>query len=204
MTTTHAQIDPLVAEARTKLDDAADLEATRQWYREYLGDHGAVSGLTRLIGTLPREERAAFGQAVNTAKAALGELLAVKQSALETVALNARIAEETLDVTMPGRPVARGFLHPTTRIVREICEVFNKMGFQTVEGPEVEFAKYNFDMLNIPADHPARDVWDTFIVDTQGRSGDRAAHTYIADAGAHDARSATARARSSARAMLPL
>jgi len=170
VTATHAQIDPLIAEARAKLDTAADLEATRQWYRDYLGDHGTVSGLTRMIGTLPREERAAFGQAVNAAKAALGELLAVKQSALETVALDARIAAETLDVTMPGRPVARGFLHPTTRIVREICEVFNKLGFQTVEGPEVEFAKYNFDMLNIPADHPARDVWDTFIVDTRGEA----------------------------------
>ncbi len=170
MTATHMQIDALIAEARAALDEATDLEATRQWYRDYLGDRGTVSGLTRLIGTLPREERKTFGEAVNAAKTALGDLLAVKQSALEATALDARILAEALDVTLPGRPVERGFLHPVTRIVREICEVFNKMGFQTVEGPEVEFAKYNFDMLNIPADHPARDVWDTFSVDTQGQA----------------------------------
>lgn len=170
MTATFTQIDELVAEARANLDAADDLEATRRWYREFLGDKGSVSGLTRLIGGLAREERAAFGQAVNAAKSGLAELLAAKQATLEARELDIRIAGESLDVTLPGRPAERGYLHPVTRIVREICDIFGKMGFQTVEGPEVEYAKYNFDMLNIPADHPARDVWDTFHVDTQGQA----------------------------------
>ncbi len=168
MTATFTEIDALVAEARGRLDGAEDLDATRQWYRDYLGDKGSVSGLTRRIGALAREERGTFGQAVNAAKTGLAELLAAKQSALESRELDARIASESIDVTLPGRPVERGSLHPVTRIIREICDIFGTMGFQTVEGPEVEFAKYNFDMLNIPADHPARDVWDTFHVDTGG------------------------------------
>ncbi len=166
--TAQQGIDDLRAEAVRALEAAGEMEATRQWYREYLGDKGSVSLLTRQIGTLPREERKAFGEAVNAAKTELAALLAEKQERLDTAALNDRILAEALDVTLPGRPVERGFLHPTTRIVREVCDIFGKMGFQTVEGPEVEYAKYNFDMLNIPADHPARDVWDTFHVDSGG------------------------------------
>jgi phenylalanyl-tRNA synthetase alpha chain len=153
-------------QARADLAAATDLEATREWYRKYLGDNGSVSGLTKRIGTLPPEQRRAFGIAVNALKNELAAALAERQSALEAAALDARIAAEAIDVTLPGRLVERGFLHPTTRIIREACDIFGKMGFQTVEGPEVEYAKYNFDMLNIPADHPARDVWDTFHVES--------------------------------------
>ena len=164
MSTTQQTVRERGEEARAALAAATDLDATREWYRAYLGDNGAVSGLTKQIGALPPDQRRAFGIAVNALKDELAAALAARQSALEAAALQSRIASEALDVTLPGRPVERGFLHPTTRIIREICDIFGKMGFQTVEGPEVEYAKYNFDMLNIPADHPARDVWDTFHV----------------------------------------
>ncbi len=164
MTATEPTMIELRQRALARLDAATDIEATRAWYREYLGDHGAVTALTKRIAGLPPEQRRAFGIAVNGLKTELGALLAERQAILEASALEARIETEAIDVTLPGRPVRRGFLHPTTRIIREICDIFGKMGFQTVEGPEVEYAKYNFDMLNIPADHPARDVWDTFHV----------------------------------------
>jgi phenylalanyl-tRNA synthetase alpha chain len=166
MSDEHPTVRALGEQARADLAKATDLEATRAWYREYLGDNGSVSGLTKQIGTLPPDQRRAFGIAVNALKNELAAALAERQSALEAAALDTRIASEAIDVTLPGRPVERGFLHPTTRIIRECCEIFGKMGFQTVEGPEVEYAKYNFDMLNIPADHPARDVWDTFHIES--------------------------------------
>lgn len=166
MTTTYPTVIALRADALHRLDAANDLEATRDWYREFLGDTGTVSALTKQIATLPQADRRAFGIAVNALKSELSAALAERQSALEATALETRIASEAIDVTLPGRPVTRGFLHPTTRILREISEIFGRMGFQTVEGPEVEYAKYNFDMLNIPADHPARDVWDTFHVES--------------------------------------
>ncbi|MGI8688177.1 MAG: phenylalanine--tRNA ligase subunit alpha, partial [Thermomicrobiales bacterium] len=143
--------------ALARLDAATAVEETRAWYRDYLGDHGAVTALTKRIAGLPPEQRRAFGIAVNALKTELSGALAARQAVLEASALETRIESEAIDVTLPGRPVQRGFLHPTTRIIREICDIFGKMGFQTVEGPEVEYAKYNFDMLNIPADHPARD-----------------------------------------------
>jgi phenylalanyl-tRNA synthetase alpha chain len=166
MSVTHPTVLALGEQARAELANATDLDATREWYRLYLGDNGSVSGLTKQIGTLPTDQRRAFGIAVNALKNELAAALAERQTALEATALDARIASEAIDVTLPGRPVERGFLHPTTRIIRECCEIFGKMGFQTVEGPEVEYAKYNFDMLNIPADHPARDVWDTFHIES--------------------------------------
>lgn len=166
MSVTHPTVLALGEEARANLAKATDLDATREWYRQYLGDNGSVSGLTKQIGTLPPDQRRVFGIAVNALKNELAAALAERQSALESAALDERIASEAIDVTLPGRPVERGFLHPTTRIIRECCEIFGKMGFQTVEGPEVEYAKYNFDMLNIPADHPARDVWDTFHIES--------------------------------------
>jgi phenylalanyl-tRNA synthetase alpha chain len=164
MTATEPTIIELRGEALARLDTAHDVAATREWYREYLGDQGTVTALFKRIPTLPQEQRRAFGIAVNALKAELAAALEERQTALSSVALESRIEAEAIDVTLPGRPVQRGFLHPTTRIIREICDIFGKMGFQTVEGPEVEYAKYNFDMLNIPADHPARDVWDTFHV----------------------------------------
>lgn len=164
MTATDPTISNLRSDALARLNSASDLQATRNWYREFLGDQGAVTELFKQIPMHPPEQRRAFGIAVNSLKAELTDALALRQSVLETAALESRIGAEVIDVTLPGRPVRRGFLHPTTRIIREICDIFGKMGFQTVEGPEVEYAKYNFDMLNIPADHPARDVWDTFHI----------------------------------------
>ena len=174
--TDDTTIPSLRADALAQLEATRDLNATRAWYRAFLGDNGTVSGLTKRIATLPPEQRRAFGTAVNTLKTELAAALGERQAALEAAALAQRIETEAIDVTLPGRPVQRGFLHPTTRIVREICDVFGKMGFQTVEGPEVEYAKYNFDMLNIPADHPARDVWDTFHV--EGEEGEIVLRTH--------------------------
>jgi phenylalanyl-tRNA synthetase alpha chain len=125
------------------------------------------------VATLGLEERRAVGAAANQVKALLEEGLAAAEEAIKEVALQAMTEQGRLDVTLPGRPVPLGRLHPSTQILREICSAFASMGFQIVEGPEVEWDHYNFEMLNIPKDHPARDMWDTLWIDHVDEQGEQ-------------------------------
>ena len=205
MSVAHPTVLALGEQARADLATATDLEATREWYRQYLGDNGSVSGLTKQIGTLPPDQRRAFGIAVNALKNELAAALAERQTALETTALDARIASEAIDVTLPGRPVQRGTLHPTTLMIREFCEIFGLMGFQTVEGPEVEDANYNFDYAEHPGGSPrARHLGHLPRRTSPTDARDRPADAHLADAGADDAVAAAAGARRRAGALLPL
>jgi phenylalanyl-tRNA synthetase alpha chain len=152
------------------IDAPKDLEG---WRISYLGKKGSLTQILRGLQTLPLAERKTVGAAANRLKALLENSLAEKQQKLREAALATAAKVERLDVTLPGRAVPLGRLHPTSQTIREVCDVFASMGFQVVEGPEVEWDYYNFEALNIPKDHPARDMWDTFWMDYQTTGGER-------------------------------
>lgn len=158
------QLEQIREQALAALEDIGSTEQMEAWERDWLGRGGALTQALRGLGALPAEERPAAGRLANEVKERLTAAATERAGALAAAALAARLATEAVDVTLPGRPVQPGALHPVTAMIREICDVFALMGFQRVEGPEVELGRYNFDMLNIPADHPARDVWDTFFI----------------------------------------
>jgi phenylalanyl-tRNA synthetase alpha chain len=166
-------LQALKAQALAELQGVADAPGLEVWRVAYLGRReGRLTQALRAVAALPAEERRIGGTLANDIKTLLTSRLAEKEAALKEAQL-ARAAEEgRLDVTLPGHPLALGRLHPTTQILRQICQAFVSMGFQVVEGPEVEWERYNFEMLNIPEGHPARDMWDTLwvdYVDPQGR-----------------------------------
>jgi len=131
---------------------------------QYLGKKGELTSQLKQIGSLPPEERPKFGDLVNQIKQELAELLNNKKSALELEALAASIAAEKIDVTLPGRGIGTGGLHPVTRTLQRIEDIFIAMGFGVATGPEIEDDFHNFEALNIPAEHPARAMHDTFYI----------------------------------------
>ena len=141
-------------------DDAA-LEAARV---KYLGKKGELTGVLRMMGKLTPEERPVMGQLANEVRATIEEAIAEKKTVLAEKMLEAKLAAEKLDVTMPGRVQKIGHRHPLTLVMRDLEDIFIGMGFSIVEGPEVEYDYYNFQALNIPEDHPARDTQDTFYI----------------------------------------
>ena len=158
------------------LRELASSEAEAQleeWRIRYLGRNGQLTAILRGLGSLPPEERRTVGAAANQAKSRLEEALAQRRGELRDAQQTSRAEAELIDVTLPGWPVPRGGLHPITQTVREISAVFALMGFEVAEGPEVEWDRYNFEMLNIPKDHPARDMHDTFWIDYTDENGER-------------------------------
>jgi len=159
--------------AITELGSIRDLKALEAWRVRYLGKKSALSQALRGLSELPLEERKAAGLAANEVKDVLEAALARKREELKEADLAAALERERIDVTLPGRPLALGRLHPITQTLREICDIFTSMGFQVVEGPEVEWEYYNFEALNIPKDHPARDMFSTFWIDYETENGQR-------------------------------
>jgi phenylalanyl-tRNA synthetase alpha chain len=138
-----------------------------------LGRKGELKGLLGGIGQLPAEDRPKVGALANPVRSAIEQALAERRVGLEADALDARLRAEAQDVTLPGRPRWRGSLHPLRETEREIARVFGQFGFVVVDSPEVESDELNFEALNIPADHPARDLWDTiYVQEPAGRVGD--------------------------------
>ena len=172
-TPTVAGVDDVKAKATQELAAADSQEALERWRVAYLGRRGLLTQILRGLGSLAPEERRKVGAASNEAKSALQDSLARKEDALREVEVSDLLERDAIDVTLPGRPVSTGGVHPTTQTIREICDVFATMGFQAVEGPEVEWDRYNFEKLNIPKDHPARDMWNTLWVDYTDENGDR-------------------------------
>ena len=166
-----SRVDELAARALSELEAAADSRALDEWRVSFLGRRGELTALLRGLGSLPADERPAVGAAANAARRALERALAEREDAVRRA--DAAAESDAIDVTLPGWPAPRGGLHPTTRIVREICDAFAAMGFGVVEGPEIELDRYNFEMLNIPKDHPARDMWDTLWIDREDAGGER-------------------------------
>ena len=128
----------------------------------FLGKKGALTEQLKQLGKLPAEERPAAGQLINTAKERVQEILEQRRDELENAALAAALAEQHIDVTLPGRGLSPGGIHPVTRTLERIERLFQEIGFEVVEGPEIETEHYNFETLNIPAEHPARAMHDTF------------------------------------------
>ena len=155
----------LQAQALGELEASKDAEALEAWRVRYLGRKGGALGeAMKRLSALPREERPAYGQAANQVKEALEAAFNQRQEALQAEALASELAGGAVDVTLPGRKPALGHLHVITQTLREIYSIFEGMGFQVYEAPEVEWDEYNFSLLNIPPYHPARDMWDTFWV----------------------------------------
>src|SRR5258706_1127282 len=158
------QIAPLKETASAELKAAADLAALEQAKVNYLGSHGKFTALLKQLGTLSKEERPAAGKVINEAKVELESLLNERKAELE---LKASLPTEPTDFTLPGRRRAVGGLHPLTQVTEDIVRSFRKIGFVVADGPEIEDEYHCFDALNTPADHPARDLQDTFYVQTR-------------------------------------
>lgn len=158
----EANLEALAVSAKARIEAAAtadELEAIRV---EVLGRKGALANVSKDMGKLTPEQRAAVGKLLNAAKQSLEAALDAKKAAFDSAALSARLESEWLDLTVPAPPPGRGSLHPLTQIQAEIEDLFVSLGFTVLDGPEVESDEHNFDALNIPADHPARDMQDTF------------------------------------------
>lgn len=166
------ELDPLQAQLqsfRAALPEATDADALYELQVRYLGKKGSVTRLRSQMGKLAPEERKAFGQAFNATKSAIEDELAARKTQLAEEARQLDLGRYE-DLTMPPAVAPIGSIHPITRTRRALSRVFRGMGFDVVDGPHVEHERYNFDDLNIPADHPARDMADTFFVsDRQGR-----------------------------------
>jgi phenylalanyl-tRNA synthetase alpha chain len=146
-------------------DSLAVLEEVRV---RALGQNGVVTQLMKALGQLPPEERKAQGQANNAVKVAVTDAIEARKAALDAAALDARLAEERIDVTLPARPETQGFIHPISQTLDELMAVFGEMGFIVAEGPDVEDDFHNFTALNIPEEHPARQMHDTFYLPNDG------------------------------------
>ena len=159
------QLDALQARAIEQLEPIETSTELEEWDNTYLGrKRGELTRISSVMGKLSKEERPVVGQKVNAVKAELMQRLAAKREALRQRELLQALEQERIDVTLPGREPPVGHMHPLSRTIWEVTQVFVKMGFHVVEGPEVETDYYNFQALNIPADHPARDMQDTFWV----------------------------------------
>ncbi|WP_413403617.1 MULTISPECIES: phenylalanine--tRNA ligase subunit alpha [unclassified Synechococcus] len=158
------QLDALEAEAAEAISSAADAEALEQLRIGLLGKKGRLSGVLGAMGKLPGDERPLVGQRANVLKSQVQTLLSDRLQAVKQVAMEARIAAETLDVTAPAQGVPMGHRHPLITTTEEIVDLFCGLGYRVVEGPEVETDHHNFTALNIPPDHPARDMQDTFYL----------------------------------------
>ena len=160
----------ILQQAKDALDAAqkpADLEALRV---QYLGKKGELTSQLKQIGSLPPADRPKFGDLVNQVKQELAELINAKKTALDNAELAASIAAEKVDITLPGRGLSSGGLHPVSRTMQRIEDIFIAMGFGVAQGPEIEDDFHNFEALNIPAEHPARAMHDTFYVDSEDDS----------------------------------
>ncbi len=169
LATLTAHLRQLRDEAIPRIAAAPDLAALEELDVEYLGRKGGtLSGLMRGIRELPEEDRPRVGVVVNEVRVAVEGALAEARARAGSAALAARLEAEAVDVTAPAREMPRGALHPIVETIERITDVFGQFGFVTYEGPEVETDVTNFQMLNIPPDHPARDLWDTMYLDVEG------------------------------------
>ena len=154
----------LTATAREEIAAAADEQQIEALRVKYLGKKGELTALLKGMGALSPEERPKMGQLVNEAKSEIDGLIGEKSAELKSAAQDKRLLEETVDITMPAKRSAVGGLHPLNRVLDDMIDLFQSMGFDVVDGPEVETDYYNFECLNVPADHPARDMQDTFYL----------------------------------------
>ncbi len=164
----RVKVEALTVSSRQELSGLATLEACERFRVRYLGRKGVIAQLFEAMRSLPDAARPEAGKLLNDAKRQLEEALASRQEALQSSARTRQMEAEALDVTLPGRPLAIGHLHLVTQTLREIYRVFTRMDFQVEQTREVESDEYNFQLLNIPPGHPARDMWSTFYTTRPG------------------------------------
>lgn len=167
-------LEALESELLSEIVAAADQGSLEQVRVSALGKNGRVSAIMKRLGQLPPEERKTFGAAVNAVKSRISDALESRKVAFDSAALDARLAAERSDVTLPVRagPIAEGRIHPVSHVMDELAEIFADMGFVVAEGPDIESDDYNFTKLNIPQEHPARQEHDTFYFNP-GDNGER-------------------------------
>ncbi|MCD4828634.1 MAG: phenylalanine--tRNA ligase subunit alpha [Candidatus Cloacimonetes bacterium] len=161
----NRQLQEIVARAEGEIGQAANLHDLQLVKSRWLGKKSELQGLMKLLGGLPKEERPAFGQRVNQAKSQVGACVRLREETLKEADYLRTLEERRLDITMPGRRRQAGALHPITLATRFIEDVCISMGFEVAEGPDIEDEYHNFDALNTPDDHPARDLSDTFYIE---------------------------------------
>ncbi|MEO7002795.1 MAG: phenylalanine--tRNA ligase subunit alpha [Ktedonobacterales bacterium] len=165
MTDEERRLAELRERASAELAIIETTDGLEEWRTRYLGrERGELTAILKGLGKLPGEQRKLVGQGANEVKAALDALLEERRAALRIREQAEALERERLDVTLPGRAIPRGHIHPLSQTTRDIARIFQPMGFQVLQGPELESDYYNFQALNIPPDHPARDMQDTFWV----------------------------------------
>ncbi len=155
-------LDQLLSDAQTRVEQATELAALEQLRVELLGKTGTITGLLKSLGSLPADERKQRGAQVNVLRDVVQSALGARKAALEAQALSAKLERERIDVSLPGRQIGVGGLHPITRAMDRIVGIFERLGYSVADGPEIEDDWYNFEALNFPAHHPARAMHDTF------------------------------------------
>ena len=160
------QLEKIRAGALSELEAISDVKEMESWRVRYLGKKSSITGILRSLASLPLDERKAVGARANQVKNSLEGALEQKQQALREAKLASVGEREAIDITLPGRSLPLGHVHPITRTFKEIVDIFVSMGFQVVEGPDVEWDYYNFEALNISEEHPARDNMATLWVDS--------------------------------------
>ena len=170
MTPLDAQthLDDMRRRALEGLDASQTLDNVNVWERQFLGPKGELTLFLRSLASLPPDQRPIAGRGGNALKAELTTAWQAKHEVASAASLDERLAADGVDVTLPGREQPLGASHPVSQMIEELSDIFALLGFETAFGPEIETGYYNFDQLNIPNDHPARDVWDTIHVDLPG------------------------------------
>jgi phenylalanyl-tRNA synthetase alpha chain len=163
-----SELAALQERALNELNAAADESTLRAWNTKYFGKQGEVVLAVKKVGSVPAEERRAYGQEANQVKETLTKAYEERIAQIKELALERSLTSESLDVTLPGRTIPRGRLHIATKVLREIYAIFSDLGFQIYRSREVEDDQTNFELLNMPPHHPARDMWDTFHTVTPG------------------------------------
>ena len=158
------ELENLVKQAEAAVKASGDLQSLDQVRVNYLGKKGSITAQMKNLGKLSAEERPKAGQIINQAKQAVQSAIESRKETLETAKLNEQLLSETIDVTLPGRSHGIGGLHPVTRVLNRIEDLFNQLGFEIAVGPEIEDDFHNFEALNIPESHPARAMHDTFYI----------------------------------------
>ena len=165
-------IESLSTQALADIAAASTSDALETLRVGLLGKSGSITAQLKSLGALPGDQRKAAGEAINRARDAIGNALALRKAALDDAALDVRLASESIDVTLPGRDGARGGIHPVSRTLERITDIFGRLGYELADGPEIEDDWHNFEALNFPPHHPARAMHDTFyMADESG--GDR-------------------------------
>lgn len=161
-------LEDILREAESAFADVTTLPALDQAKARFLGKSGAITEQMKTLGALPQEQRKEAGARINQVKDQVDGLLRARREAIQNEELNRQLAAEALDVTLPGRQSGAGGLHPVSRALRRIERLFSSIGFEVADGPEIETDFYNFTALNIPENHPARAMHDTFYLDGGG------------------------------------